>query len=106
MKTWRERIAEARERGWFTEQDRLDAGRWCSCAVGEQWAQMPAVIVYTNVDRSDPAWRNGGPSKYDDLLDWGSDFPQAVCGNDYDRADHLLDLIEDRALQLKREQSA
>ena len=32
---WRKRLAEARERGEFTQQDELDIESWGTCAVGE-----------------------------------------------------------------------
>ena len=101
--TWRERIVAARERGQFTTQDVDDARTsWQTCAVGEQHAAMPFVVLYGErwsglsgcgpVD--DTLWRLGGTE---------SGFGRAVQDHQFDAAEELLDQIEDRVLQLKRE---
>src|SRR5206468_3368336 len=91
--TWRERVAAARERGRFTFKDRQDARDWCTCAVGEQWHQVPSVIVY--IDDQTPRDRA--------LIDAGAQFCAAVNFNDFADAEALLGAIEDRTLELKRE---
>jgi hypothetical protein len=95
MMTWRERIQAARERGGFTREDRHDANKWCACAVGEQRRVMPGVIPV-----EEPKWI-GQPVDWS-LYDAGNEFDDAVSRNDFALAEHLLDLIEDRALALKR----
>lgn len=100
MKTWRERIAEARARGEFTERDVSDAeGSWSKCAVGEQRALMPNVILMTDTCRpvDEQLFRLGNVME---------GFGKAVAEQDFARAETLLDRIEDRALQLKRDAHA
>ena len=93
MKTWRERIAEARARGKFDREDVRDVGGWFTCAVGEQHANVaPFVVVQSATD--------GPIDKEIDRL--GMQFMGAVDFNDFDEAERLLDAIEDRALTLKR----
>lgn len=100
MKTWRERIVEARARGEFTENDKRDAWSWHTCAVAEQNHRMPGVVVWVEAlgVRARPADQ--------DLREWGSDFPWAVDNDEFDGAEHLLDQIEDRALELRRSATA
>lgn len=101
-RTWRERIAAARVRGRFTAADIEAAGEsWTTCAVGEQWRLHPLVV------RMSDECECCRPQPYDpDLgrLGGGPDgFGMAVCHQDIDRAEALLDQIEDRVLTLKRE---
>jgi hypothetical protein len=98
MKTWRERIAEARERGKFTDEDRQDAYHPCTCGVGEMETRFgleddPRVnaVFYRNTNKQ---WEG-----------LAFRFPEAIAVDDFDEADRLLDAIEDRALALKREQA-
>jgi hypothetical protein len=98
MKTWRERIAEARERGCFTIEDRkLATQSWCTCAVGEQRSLYGANVIVFNVQEQpkDEILRDLGAS-------YGSGFGRAVNQNNYAQAEKMLEAIEDRALQLKR----
>ena len=98
MTSWRERIQAARERGCFTGEDRIMASGWMTCAVGEQHAAMPSVVVFQH-----PGTALAYP--VDDTLEelgCGSGFDSAVNDDDFAKADRLLDLIEDRALELKR----
>ena len=111
--TWRERIVAARERGAFTDHDVDDArGSWLTCAIGEQHAAHPDVVVYSDETPYggpvDGVLRTlGGPP-------WAPlpappppcGFNEAVVLNAVDLAEDLLDQIEDRVLQLKREQVA
>ena len=95
MKTWRERVVEAKERGYFTQQDVDDAEVGRTCLVGEAAAkfgrhyyQMVDLFVIPdlgNVHR----WVGGA-------------FPAAVRNNDFATAEMLVDAVEDRTLELKR----
>lgn len=102
-KTWRERIAEARQRGGFDRDDMDAASCWLTCAVGEQRATLPHVVTYiparylsrSRLRPADPELRKLGSAR------WG--FYGAVRRQDFDGAEKILDAIEDRALVLKRE---
>lgn len=92
--TWRERIARAQQTGKFTKEDGELACAWVSCAVGEQCVQVPGVIQVSLV---------GEPYPLDHALDrYGYLFYRAVGDHDFKRAEHWLDKIEDRVLELKR----
>ena len=100
---WRERIQAARERGFFTLADRMDAGcmgsttGYTRCAVGEQADRLgihDLIFHYT-----DPYCG----IKDQDLFNWGGNFAGSIAVGDFKDAERLLDLIEDRALVLKRE---
>lgn len=91
MKSWRDRIAEARKRGGFLVSESELARDWAQCAVGEV------------------ASRYGLRSRW-----WGCPWGLTVLGcrffgrvrhDDVAGAEMVLNAIEDRALQLKREQS-
>jgi hypothetical protein len=93
---WRQRIADARGRGEFTLEDKHDAARWTTCAVGEQVRQVGSLVIQFD--------RDGMPKDNDLTYFGGGDgFNGAVNRDDFDRAEHFLGLIEDRALVLKRE---
>jgi len=107
MKTWRERVVEARARGRFTQQDNRDAGKWETCAVGEQARLLPGVVTFRPMISGIPTslW----PADYSlREFGWGADnsggFTDAVHRNDFDQAERMLDAIEDRVLELKRGQ--
>ena len=92
MKTWRERIAEARERGEFSDEDASLSANWSTCAVGEQHALYPEIITYRmGVEQKIPIHseliRLGG------CRDGG--FNQCVTENSIDIAERRLDEIED-----------
>jgi hypothetical protein len=104
--TWRERIAAARERGRFTQDEIARAGaRWETCAVGEQHAMYPTVVVMEESVLWPGTIITTGPADHRlfRLGDTISGFGDAVARNDFNKADVLLDAIEDRVLQLKRE---
>ncbi len=94
--TWRERIQAARERGTFTREDCALAGDGNTCAVGEahlahggrRSLAYGAAFYGMGADPADKP---------------GAAFFGAVLRNHFDRAESLLNLIEDRALALKRE---
>jgi len=99
--TWVERIAKARARGKFTLEDSWDAHRsWYTCALGEQMAHAPGVVVI--VDRPQ---QERGPAD-DALHRLGSAFGLAVRDDRFDEAEDLREQIEARFLQLKREHTA
>lgn len=96
-KTWRERVNEPTIDSYI--QLAVD---WATCAVGEQHAAYPTVVVYTNcvlpyygaAHRSQPV---------DPVLHrLGGEFPHALILQNVARANEILDEIEDRVLQLKR----
>ena len=96
--TWRERIVAARERGKFTTHDTHEAlGSWFACAVGEQKSVAPALV--RPILRPDTTT---GPAD-DQLYQDGMAFGTAVAHDLFDVAEKLLDAIEDRVLELKRQ---
>ena len=99
---WRERIQAARQRGVFTQEDRMDAGcigsttSYRLCAVGEQADRMGSDLIFD--------WPKDRVGVTDPLLrDLGGQFAGCVAVGDFDEAEHVLDVIENRALCLKRE---
>lgn len=102
MKTWRERIVEAQARRKFTQEDKDLAADWATCAVGEQRLIHPLVVKMPTNPRG--PWWVGRPED-DVLMDLGcaDGFYDAVRRHAYRKADRILDQIEDRVLQLKRE---
>jgi hypothetical protein len=105
--TWRERLVAARERGAFTDEDRLLAAHWRSCAVGEQHAAMPTVVIYDRWRHHNPVGCNCNICLFPadaELVALGGQngFCGAVLSNDFAAAEGSLDAIEDRVLQLKR----
>ena len=103
MPSWRERIVAARARGGFTIDDKTAAGSWPTCAVGEQHAALPDVVVY-----EPSTFSASGVVPTDDVLTrLGSGHRDGFCGavlcDDATLAETLLDAIEDRVLALKRE---
>jgi len=96
-KSWRERIAEARERGGFTPEDRGAISSFQTCAVAEHPHLMHfeggRLVGDLSIGINDPVYQNG-------IL-----LTSAVFGNRFDEAERLLNAIEDRALELKRGQA-
>lgn len=90
--TWRERIAAARERGAFTAKDRSDIGHVTTCFLGDcsRRSGLHWEVLCSDA-RAFALARAFGP------------IVLSVYANDFDAAESLLDQIEDRALQLKRE---
>ena len=99
MKTWRERIAEARTRGGFTKDDTAAASGIWTCAIGEVMGDRWEIFVTTPLHGEEyaPGWTIG--------VHQSAAFTGAVLSGDVDTAEKYLNAIEDRALQLKREQS-
>jgi hypothetical protein len=89
--SWRERVIRARERGQFTDEDRRQAARWSSCAVGEHVQHHPQLLKL----------EYGCPVDVE-LGRLGTIVFAAVLGNDVPRAEAALDRIDDRVLEIKR----
>ena len=93
--TWRERIVAARERGGFTNEDRRLAKELDTCAVGEM--SLRSGVSYGKLTGPEVQVVSWAP-----CCTLGLAFFGAVLRNEYGFADHVLDQIEDRALELKR----
>lgn len=91
MKTWRERIVEAKERGKFTEDDKMQMGMNGTCMAAEAASGVGKDPVRAVKDAE---WR--------ELWDIGDLALRAVCKNEINKAERYIDLIEDMALELKR----
>ena len=100
MMLWRERISAARSRGRFTQGDVSDAFSPDRCAVGELTHQgLTAEETYQFYS----AFGGSGlGSEFAAVIFAGSIFGGAYV----DRAEALLDQIEDQALQIKRGRTA
>jgi hypothetical protein len=85
--TWGERVVKARVRGGFTADDRVQAGRWSTCAVAELARRWGPQVV--RLDDGRPV-----DATFSDL---GTSFFAAVLGNDVARAEATLAEIEDQA---------
>lgn len=91
-KSWDVRIAEARERGEFTFEDAELAGDWTTCACGQRDPILRIVPLSATHEGSTP---------WDDTLeDLGLGFLDAVVANDFDDSKRILDLIQQRAIDL------
>ena len=84
---WRTRIALAKQRGRFNQNDWRDGTAWCSCAVAEQG------------ERAGERGYNGKPldSK---LYELGIVFSLAIKADDFDSASHALEQIERRTAEM------
>lgn len=90
MKTWRERIVEARERGRFTVEDRCAWRNLTTCPAGEVAARYGKTPE--------------GP--WLDLWYLGNDMDALMLASDFAGAEGLLERIEDMALEFKRSEIA
>jgi len=94
MKTWRERIVEARERGKFGNEDMKEWMNYRTCLVGEvqarYWGPGYNACRWMDLNGHDGAGFQEGVQR-------------ALLRNDFRFLEDRLDAIEDRALQLKRE---
>ena len=103
MKTWRERISEARERGYFTLEDENLSLMAHTCAVSEAAAfKGEKAWTWFNEHYDGRAVVNIKPY-YIGLHALGGLFPCLVKDNNFDGAEECLEIIEDRVMQLKRE---
>ena len=99
MPSWRERIQAG-------DGDARKASCWAQCAVGEQHALMPEVVVYTQLctgQRCGVCGTSHGGPEDGPLYEAGVTFWEALELGDLVGAEMCLDAIEDRVLQLKRE---
>ena len=97
MKTWRERIAEARARGRLSLEDSRD---WC------RLDKCPAAVAasrYGITGAEDNNIRHI-PARWAALWRLGTKAHSAASLQKWDECERLLDSIEDTALELKRQQ--
>src|SRR5207253_1464975 len=80
--SWRERVIRARERRRFTDDDRRQAARWSTCAVGEHVRSHLMLIKL----------EYGLPVDVE-LGRLGTVFFAAVLGNDAPRAEAAMDIV-------------
>lgn len=93
-KPWNLRIAEAKRRGEFTDEDIADAESWMSCAVGE------AHEIYEKVVYNDEV----SPSPIDEkLFALGFQFYPRVRTHDMDSARDIYNQIQVRVKELNEE---
>jgi hypothetical protein len=92
---WRERVEEARVRGYFTKEEIAEAKDWDTCAVGE--ARERYAILYKDS-------KMGLTRLFVDLQlqTWGQGFFNCVEASDFKFADEYLDLIELRLRELSQ----
>lgn len=98
IRPWRETIVAARQRGAFTDAERMRAAAcWTTCAVGEQVTN--GTVTHVQVHGT---WEDGRMVGRDDRLRYlGLWFGAAVQGGEFDVAERLLGEIEGRAQVLK-----
>lgn len=85
---WPIRIENARDRGEFSEDDKILCSDWVTCACGQQDARIPRDKVGQPLDRI--------------LVKLGMRFTQAVDINYFTMAESVLARIEDRAIEVIR----
>lgn len=107
MKTWREIIAERRALGGqLTREERRRLHSYDTCLVGEQHLLHPEVVVYAPEIERHGAW--GRPDVLvpvdDQLYSLGADAFNETGPGDLSKLETYLDQIEERVLQLKREE--
>lgn len=111
---WLERILAAEERQKngevpFTQDDRLAAQSWFTCAVGEQVARGVALQVeWFDTAAIDQPYKRADDGLIPYPLDLeirqaGLEFVDAVWSQNPSKAEECLAKVEGRALQLKRE---
>ena len=91
MTSWRERIVAGRARGTFTQEDKELAFGWNTCAVGECADRLGICLDALQLAPSGD-WHQ----------DLGRAFLDAIQRNDFDRAEGLLNAIDDAGLVIKR----
>lgn len=98
MKTWRERIAEDRAAGKVSVGSLSAWTNSVTCPVGTGVAAF-GVMEYS----AEWAERFEQVDKTDDRMGFSGLFLRALQDKDWDAADRILDEIDDRVLELKRE---
>ncbi len=79
---WQDRIKQAKQKGFFSYNDKLDAANWPACAVGEI------------LNLPEDATSNDVPIKF---LLLGEDFDRAVRLNEFSIAENIYSQIQERA---------
>lgn len=102
MKPWRERIAEARERGRFSSEDRVAWGSPDTCMVGEQRERYGMDFPLSMLIPEDEIPRKHF-DRFGALLSLQGCILRSISRNDFNAAEALLDAIENQALNLKRQ---
>jgi hypothetical protein len=99
---WRERIQAARARGRFTVADHAAWSRLDQCPAGEVVGALGCVFEgltsLAGPTVSVDWWR-----RYRTVWFMGDEAGPAIVANDFDAVERLLEAIEDRTLELKRE---
>ena len=97
--TWRERIAAARVRGRFTEEDIALFGGTHTCLVGEYAATL-AEATGVNFHLG---WMRIAGGTLEEASVRQYQIRRALVANDFDAVEAHLDYFEDRTLGLKRQ---
>jgi hypothetical protein len=102
--TWADRLADAVYTGAFTEDDRIAARDWATCAVGEAPRDVTGVRLiprYPLFPRYfDPADLQGSTPTDAQLDDLGREFMHAVCDDQVGVAVDIYHDIQDRLCAL------
>lgn len=82
---WRAKVAEARNNGRFSNNDKQEAELWPSCAMGERFNITYTMRVYY-----------AAVAKHGRVIsDLGHDFHYAVSGDKIDEAEKIITKIEE-----------
>jgi hypothetical protein len=85
MISWKQRIALARKRGSFDEEDRKLAKNWLTCAISERPTAKSERSVFENLQ-----------PKNSELFNLGNEFYwDAIYSNNFDKAEKLLKQIKE-----------
>jgi hypothetical protein len=95
---WRDRLVEARARGWFTDSDFEAWTRLRTCPAAELCLAYGIGMAVV----SEPG---AGAFYHDVLHTMGDGFSDLMAARDFDQVEALFDAMEDQALRIKREQS-
>lgn len=110
VKDWRQRIAAIgdKNRPVPSMSDKICARSWGRCVVGKMHEQYPEVVRYKEKDGfvlvpNGELMKAIGRPVDSILRALGTKFSSAIEKDDLKWADQLLDEIDDRVLELKRE---
>lgn len=100
-KKWFRIIQAARKRGRFTDNQRVYAAQWTTCACGEQDPRIPRLVPGSD------AYRNADDGPWCPV-DWrlrslGLEFATQVENNQFNAALNTLRMIEERSAYLIKE---
>jgi len=97
---WKRKVQDARRRGYFTQQNKDDAGEWTCCALGERDTMCDKSIDETKYNAAKSKNRlsdaNNTVKDYmlmlfsDKAYSLGMGFHNAVVGNNFDDAKDIL----------------